>query len=81
MSKVSTLSPVGRLKAYKNRWSEIRAREYVLGIIENGYKLPFKTERAVFQNNKSARENGSFVSDEIAKLVDKGCVSQVTSAP
>ena len=33
------------------------------------------------QNNKCARENGSFVSDEIAKLVDKGCVSQVKSAP
>ena len=83
MSKVSTLSPVGRLKAHKSRWSEIRASEYVLGIIENGYKLPFKTEPelAVLQNNKSARENGSFVSDEIAKLVDKGCVSQVISAP
>ena len=31
-------------------------------------------------NNKSARDNTTFVTEEVAKLINKGCVSPVTVA-
>jgi hypothetical protein len=33
------------------------------------------------RNNKSARENVDFVKNEITKLLEKGCISEVVEAP
>ena len=45
--------------------------------------IPFKTspENFVSRNNRSARDNGTFVSDEIDKLLKKGCISEVDERP
>ena len=80
---VSTTSPVGRLKQSLHKWEQIEASRYILGVIENGYTLPFKTAppQVCLRNNKSARENSSFVSQEIATLLSKGVISECEEQP
>jgi hypothetical protein len=53
------LSPVGSLKAHINEWKNIVAHDYIISIIENGYKLPLEqiTENTFLDNNKSAKDN------------------------
>jgi hypothetical protein len=36
------LSPVGSLKARINEWKNIVVNDYIISIIENGYKLPLR---------------------------------------
>ena len=53
-----TESPVGSLKDRISQWRLATDSFYILDVIENGYKLPFKDipEKVVLKNNKSARE-------------------------
>ena len=83
LNQSSVISPVGRLRSCLPAWKEINSNEYVLRIIEKGYKLPLKTipGKVLLQNNKSARDNPKFVSQEIEKLRIKGCISQVNHQP
>ena len=76
-------SPVGRLKQSLHKWEQIGASSYILNVIENGYTLPLKTEpqKVCLRNNKSARENANFVSEEINNLLQKGVVSECESQP
>ena len=76
-------SPVGRLRGHLAKWLEIQADDYILDIIRNGYRIPFKSipDRVCLNNNKSARDNVTIVCSEIQKLVDKGCVTEVSSIP
>jgi hypothetical protein len=37
--------------------------------------------RLALDNNKSARDNIKFVTEEVDKLINKGCVSLVTEKP
>jgi len=49
------LSPVGSLKPHIDEWKNIGANDYIISIIENGYKLPlFKQipENNFIDNNK-----------------------------
>jgi hypothetical protein len=52
------LSPVGSLKTRINEWKNIVAHDYIISIIENGYKLPLEqiTENTFLDNNKSAKD-------------------------
>lgn len=54
-----------------------------IDVIENGYKIPFLhiPDRIVLDNNKSARDNTTFVTEEIETNINKGCVSLVTEKP
>ena len=62
---------------------KIGASKYIMSVIENGCKLPLKTEpeNVELQNNKSARDHTAFVSQEIEKLVDKRCIAKVAHVP
>jgi hypothetical protein len=66
-----------------SRWKDIGANEYIIDVIENGYKIPFLhiPDSIALDNNKSARDNTKFVTEEIDKLINKGCVSPVTEKP
>ena len=77
------VSPVGRLKRNVSEWRAITDDSYMVSVIENGYKLPFKTlpTSVILKNNKSALENPDFVAEEIDRLLKKGVVKQVTEAP
>lgn len=35
-------SPVGRLKRHVSEWKERSNKEYIMGIVQDGYKLPLK---------------------------------------
>ena len=77
------ISPVGRLKSNIDRWKLISSNDHVIDIVQNGYKIPFKTEpEDVFiSNNKSAIDNPQFVESEITNLLNKGCISEVFTKP
>lgn len=71
-------TPVGRLRESIVHWKESGANDYVLDVIENGFKLPLKTipEKVECKYNRSVRENIDIVWSEICKLLEKGCISE-----
>ena len=79
----SSISPYNRLKKNISCWKKAGADQYILSVIDNGYKIPFKETPDSFhaKNNKSARDNPDFVTKEIKNLVSKQCVSEVTEKP
>ena len=79
----NTQSPVGRLKGSANQWMVAGASRYILSVIQGGYRIPFKKlpESAVLRNNRSARDNPSFVGSEIQSLLDKRCIVEVSQKP
>ena len=56
------------------------ASNFILEVIRKGYALPFvkEPEPAVFGNNQSAKNHPDFVTSEILRLLDQGCVKEVT---
>lgn len=77
------VTPVNSLRNHIKSWQEVNANDYILSVIDQGYKLPFKTfpVDVFLDNNKSAKDNAAFVRDEINKLLLKGCISQVPNKP
>jgi hypothetical protein len=70
----SVITPVGSLKNRLTEWRLITDNQYILDIVENGYKIPFKTEpeQIYINNNKSSLENKDFIASEITNLLNKG---------
>ncbi|XP_060597608.1 uncharacterized protein LOC132751470 [Ruditapes philippinarum] len=77
------ISPVGRLKAHASKWRSINGDSFIVDVIENGYKLPFRNipSKVMLKNNKSARDNPSFVTTEIECLLEKHVISVVDHVP
>jgi hypothetical protein len=61
----------------------ITDNRYILDIVENGYKIPFKTqpEQMYINNKKSWLKNKDFVASEITNLLNKGCIREVSTKP
>ena len=80
-----TAEPIvmGRLRNSIDFWRKINASEFVLEIIQYGYKLPFveTPPRAFFKNNKSALSESRFVSDAVLDLLGKGLVAECFEIP
>ena len=74
---------MGRLKLCKTKLQEATDSKYILDIAEHGYKLPLKKlpDSIILKNNKSARENMSFVQEEIQILLVKGVISKSDKIP
>jgi hypothetical protein len=72
---------VGNLLGNIEKWKDIGANEYIIDVIENGYKIPFLhiPDSIALDNNKSARDNIKFVTEEVEKLINKGCVSRLNT--
>jgi hypothetical protein len=70
------ITPVNSLRNHIDKWKSIETNQYILNVIDQGYRLPFKTlpVNISLDNNRSAKDNKSFVSDEIDKLLMKGCI-------
>ena len=79
----NVLSPVNRLKEHIRKWEEFGASEFVLNILREGYRIPFKSKptNVVLKNNRSALDNPVIVINEIQKLLEKGCVTEVCNPP
>ena len=78
-----TITPVGSLKICLSYWEEANVNAHIKDVIVQGYKIPFRTlpDSVQLRNNKSARDNPSFVKEEIQKLLGKGCISRVQIKP
>jgi len=59
----------------------ITQNQFILDIVENGYKIPFKTEpEQIYINiNKSSLKNKYCVASQITNLVSKGCFKEVST--
>ena len=73
----------GSLRSNLEYWKEIGASDFILDVIENGYKLPFRTipDKAEIKNNKSAKKNAQFVSDSIKELLESKRIVEVPFKP
>ena len=73
------ISPVGRLRSRYSQWKKVTNNSFILGVIKEGYKIPFKElpDSVELTNDKSARYNAQFLSEEIQKLLVKRCVTEV----
>lgn len=81
-SETGIVSPVGRLKASINKCREITDDSYILKVVEDGYKLLFKSvPSSVCIKNNSARDNPEFVKEEIGRLLQRGVISQLEAPP
>jgi hypothetical protein len=80
---VSPISPVGRLKCAYGAWVDAGANAHILDVVQNGYKLPLYEcpSPVLLKNNKSALDNGVFVQEQIAKLLELRCISEVDKPP
>ena len=60
-------------------WRDIGASPWVIRIIEQGYSWPFTVEPppAFFTNNQPAFKHHAFVSNEIQRLLETGCIREV----
>ena len=61
----------GRLKTHIQFWKSIGASQYILDVIDSGYRIPFHSTPPVSfsNNNKSALANASFVDEAISELL------------
>ena len=73
----------GSMKYKPEKWKETGVSRYILSVIEEGYTLTFKTfpPSACIKNNKSARENVSYVTEEIQLILRKGVISEGEQKP
>ena len=73
----------GSLRENLSYWREIEASDFLLDIIENGYKLPFVAipKQHEFKNNKSAIIHSDFVTSSILELIDSHRIVELHSKP
>jgi len=73
---------VGRLSTALPFWRDtIKASEYILSCIKQGYIVPFTTEPPAFYaaNNQSAVKNIEFVRKTIRELLESNCIQEVST--
>ena len=65
----------GRLKGHHKVYKEIGADDYIVELVENGYKLVFDElpPNSYTRNNKSALNKNTFMYDELLRLEKLGC--------
>ena len=74
----------GKLHANFTFWRDtIQASDFVLDIIQNGYKILFMESPLPFsiENGSSALRRDSFVREAISELMARGCVREVQEYP
>ena len=72
-----------RLKTHVKFWKHIHAYDFILDVIENGYKIPFySTPQSVYlSNNRSAVTHSDFVVQAIGDLLNRGLVVECSERP
>ena len=73
----------GRLVKSVNYWRSIGAPQFVLDIINGGYKIPFNTAPppCKFRNNASARKEPDFVTEAVLGLLHDNRIEELDAAP
>lgn len=82
-SDQALISVKGRLRKAIQSWIDIQTSQYILDVINCGYKLPLLDLPASFvgKNNKSALREFIFVEDSISDLLNLGCINEVYYPP
>ena len=82
-SNCKSPSVKGSLKEHYNFWAEIGSNQYILDVIQNGYRLPLITtpESCHLKNNRSALDNGEFVKEAINELLISGSIIETKEKP
>lgn len=78
------VSVQGRLKNCVSFWENtLEASDFVLGIIKNGYRLPFIRfpPSVCMRNHRSAFESMDFVTNSIQELIETNCVVESDLCP
>ena len=67
----SSIVVAGRLKSHIQFWRSIGASQFILDVIEHGYRIPFHSIPLVSfsSNNKSALAHSDFVNEAISELL------------
>ena len=62
---------------------DIKANDYILETISNGYKFPFKDkpEQAHLKNNRSSLDNDKFVKEAITDLLKSKAIVECHTKP
>ena len=70
----------GQLKQHIQFCKSIGASDFIIDVIENGYKLPLysEPEQTFFRNNRSAIAESDFVAEAIQDLLDRSLIQQST---
>lgn len=73
----------GRLKCALHEWKLIDAPQFIIDVIELGYKLPFMfiPIPKVFKNNRSALKESAFVNEAIQSLLKLNCIKELSVPP
>lgn len=74
----------GKLRANFPFWRDaVRASEFVLDIIQNGYKILFRESPLPYsiENRSSALQQRRFVQGAISELMTRGCIREVPVYP
>ena len=74
----------GKLRAHFLFWHDVvRASEFVLDIIQNGYKILFRESPFPYliENRSSALHQRSFVQEAISELLIRGCIRETPAYP
>ena len=77
------VSVKGRLLKSIQQWQKLRAPEFILSIICDGYKIPFHSSPLPchLKSNASAVEEAAFVGDAVLDLLRDDRVEEVSSLP
>ena len=67
----STIVVAGRLKSHFQFWRSIGASQFIVDVIEHGYRIPFHSTPPVSfsSNNKSTLAHSDFVNEAISELL------------
>lgn len=77
----SNVNVKGRLKDHIQFWRNIQAPDYIIDIIDSGYKIPFQTTpyMSFSKNNASTLKHSEFVCESIEELLASGRITQQPS--
>ena len=72
----STIVVAGRLESHFQFWRSIGASQFILDVIEHGYRIPFHfTPPVSFSSyNNSALAHSDFVNEAISELLVTNCI-------
>ena len=78
------VSVKGKLSQSVEFWRDtLKANNYVLSVISNGYVLPFKEEppHKVFRNHNVCSKYSKFIDESVQELLVNDCIEQTLEVP
>ena len=73
----------GKLRSCIDFWRSINCSDFILDVIDNGYKILFENAPTSFsfKNRGSTNQHSDFVNQSILELLDLGCIKEFSNPP